>query len=72
MPFAMVTSKVVKHMVSVNQRAITRVVLASSVINRPALLHEYWPLAMSGLLAGNLDTIEHSQARHPIQDRTLE
>jgi hypothetical protein len=72
MPFAMVTSKVIKHMVSVNQRAITCVVLASSVINRAALSHEYWPLALSGLLASNLDTIVHSQARHPIQDRILE
>jgi hypothetical protein len=72
MPFAMVTSKVAKHMVSVNQRAITRVVLASTVNDRPALSREYWPLDLNGLLASNLNTIGHSQSRHPIQDRALE
>jgi hypothetical protein len=27
---------------------------------------------LSGLLSNNLDTIGHSEARHPIQDRALE
>jgi hypothetical protein len=37
-----------------------------------ALFHEYRPLALSGLLSGNLETIGHSEICHPIQNRTLE